>query len=67
MKKISANRSQWSIQKAKAKRPFRLAVLQLETYDGVFYDAHYLIKKSGHCVIIFYLIVLGEAMNDLSI
>lgn len=33
--------------KAKAKRPFRLAVLQLETYDGVFYDARYLIKKLG--------------------
>lgn len=33
--------------KAKAKRPFRLAVLQLETYDGVFYDARYLIEKLG--------------------
>lgn len=33
--------------KAKAKRPFRLAALQLETYDGVFYDARYLIKKLG--------------------
>lgn len=34
-------------EKAGAKRPFRLAVLQLETYDGVFYDAKYLIKKIG--------------------
>lgn len=34
-------------QNAQAKRPFRLAVLQLETYDGVFYDAKYLIKKLG--------------------
>ncbi len=33
--------------KAKAKRPFRLAVLQLETYDGVFYNAKYLLKKLG--------------------
>lgn len=34
-------------EKAQQKRPFRLAVLQLETYDGVFYDARYLIKKLG--------------------
>lgn len=33
--------------KAKAKRPVRLAVLQLETYDGVFYDARYLLEKLG--------------------
>lgn len=34
-------------EKAKQKRPFRLAVLQLETYDGVFYDAKWLIDRIG--------------------
>ncbi|CAJ1194520.1 Inducible ornithine decarboxylase [Companilactobacillus paralimentarius] len=34
-------------EKAKAKRPFRLAILQLETYDGVFYDAQWIINKIG--------------------
>ncbi|KRL04423.1 putative ornithine decarboxylase [Liquorilactobacillus oeni] len=34
--------------KAHAKRPFRLAVLQLETYDGVFYNAAWILKKIGH-------------------
>lgn len=34
-------------QKAKVKRPFRLAVLQLETYDGVFYDAKWIIDRIG--------------------
>lgn len=34
-------------QKAHAKRPFRLAILQLETYDGVFYDAKWIIEKIG--------------------
>lgn len=33
--------------RAKVKRPFRMAVLQLETYDGVFYNAKYLIEKLG--------------------
>ncbi|KRN86631.1 putative ornithine decarboxylase [Ligilactobacillus acidipiscis] len=33
--------------KAKAKRPFRLAVVQAETYDGVFYNAEWIIKKIG--------------------
>ncbi len=35
-------------ERAQAKRPFRLAALQLETFDGVFYDARYLIEKLGH-------------------
>lgn len=35
-------------QKAQAKRPFRLAILQLETYDGVFYQADWILKKIGH-------------------
>lgn len=34
--------------KAQAKRPFRLAVLQLETYDGLFYQAKWLLEKLGH-------------------
>ncbi|MBT8829427.1 ornithine decarboxylase, partial [Lactobacillus delbrueckii subsp. bulgaricus] len=34
-------------ERAQAKRPFRMAVLQLETYDGVFYNAKYIIKKLG--------------------
>lgn len=33
--------------KAGAKRPFRLAVVQLETYDGVFYQAQWLLKRLG--------------------
>jgi len=34
-------------EKAQAKRPFRLAIVQLETYDGVFYDAKWIIDKIG--------------------
>lgn len=34
--------------KAKQKRPFRLAVLQLETFDGVFYNAKWFLEKIGH-------------------
>ncbi|WP_338231268.1 putative ornithine decarboxylase [Companilactobacillus muriivasis] len=34
-------------EKAQAKRPFRLAIVQLETYDGVFYDAKWMIDKIG--------------------
>lgn len=33
--------------KVNAKRPFRLAVVQAETYDGVFYNAEWMIKKIG--------------------
>lgn len=33
--------------RAKAKRPFRLAVVQAETYDGVFYDAKWIIDHIG--------------------
>ncbi|MDC7952605.1 putative ornithine decarboxylase [Liquorilactobacillus mali] len=33
--------------KAKKRRPFRMAVIQLETYDGIIYDAHKIIKKIG--------------------
>ena len=34
-------------ERAHEKRPFRLAVLQLETYDGVFYDARFLLDRIG--------------------
>jgi len=34
-------------EKAQAKLPFRLAIVQLETYDGVFYDAKWIIDKIG--------------------
>lgn len=34
-------------EKAKLDRPFRLAVLQLETYDGIFYDAKLILEKLG--------------------
>ena len=33
--------------KAKQKRPFRMAVVQAETYDGVFYDAKWIVDKIG--------------------
>ncbi|APX73283.1 putative ornithine decarboxylase [Companilactobacillus allii] len=33
--------------KAKEKRPFRLAILQLETYDGIFYNAKWILDKIG--------------------
>lgn len=45
--KIRQKIAQIAPEKAKAKRPFRLAVLQLETYDGVFYDAKHLLEKLG--------------------
>lgn len=35
-------------EKAKAKRPIRLAVIQLGTYDGTIYNARYVIDKIGH-------------------
>lgn len=34
--------------RAKQKRPFRLAVIQLGTYDGTIYNAKQVIKKIGH-------------------
>lgn len=33
--------------KAKEARPFRMAVIQVETYDGILYDAHRIIRKIG--------------------
>ncbi|MCT3359151.1 ornithine decarboxylase [Latilactobacillus curvatus] len=35
-------------EKAKAKRPFRLAVIQLGTYDGTIYNAKQVVEKIGH-------------------
>lgn len=35
-------------QKAKADRPFRVAVMQLGTYDGTIYNARQLVDKIGH-------------------
>ncbi|QNQ82778.1 putative ornithine decarboxylase [Lactobacillus sp. PV012] len=34
-------------QRAKANRPFRLAIIQLETYDGIFQNPKYIIDKIG--------------------
>ncbi len=45
LRKLAAERDP---QKAKEKRPFRLAVIQLGTYDGVLYNARYVIDKIGH-------------------
>ncbi len=35
-------------EKAQAKRPFRLAVIQLGTYDGTVYNARQVVDKIGH-------------------
>lgn len=35
-------------EKAKAKRPVRLAIIQLGTYDGVVYNARQVVDKIGH-------------------
>ncbi len=35
-------------EKAKSKRPFRLAVIQLGTYDGTIYNAKQVVDKIGH-------------------
>lgn len=34
-------------EKAKQKRPFRMAVIQAETYDGVFYNAQWMLERIG--------------------
>lgn len=46
--KIRAAIKEVAPEKANAKRPFRLAVIQSETYDGVFYNAKWLIDRIGH-------------------
>ena len=35
-------------ERADAKRPFRLAVIQLGTYDGTIYNARQVVDKIGH-------------------
>lgn len=35
-------------EKAKQLRPFRLAVIQLDTYDGTLYNARYVVDRIGH-------------------
>ena len=45
--KIRAEIAKVDPERAKAKRPFRMAVLQLETFDGVFYNAKWLLDKIG--------------------
>ena len=45
--KIRAEVAKVDPEKAKAKRPFRLAIVQPETYDGVFYDAKWIVDRIG--------------------
>lgn len=45
--KIRAGVAKVDPKKAKAKRPFRLAIVQAETYDGVFYDAKWIVDRIG--------------------
>lgn len=45
--KIRAEVAKVDPKKAKAKRPFRLAIVQAETYDGVFYDAKWIVDRIG--------------------
>lgn len=45
---IRAEAAKVDPKRAKQKRPFRLAVIQLGTYDGTIYNAKQVIKKIGH-------------------
>lgn len=45
--KIRAEVAKVDPKKAKAIRPFRLAIVQAETYDGVFYDAKWIVDRIG--------------------
>lgn len=36
------------LEKSKSKRPFRLAVIQLGTYDGIIYNARQVVDRIGH-------------------
>lgn len=45
LRKLAAERDP---QKATERRPFRLAVIQLDTYDGTLYNARYVIDRIGH-------------------
>ncbi|WP_311408140.1 putative ornithine decarboxylase [Liquorilactobacillus uvarum] len=46
-KKLRDEIAKVSPEKSHADRPFRLAVIQLETYDGVFYNARWILDKIG--------------------
>ena len=50
--------------KAKAKRPVRLAVIQLGTYDGCIYNAREVIRKIGHLCDYTCLTPHGLVMNS---
>ena len=54
-----------SPEKANAKRPIRLAVIQLGTYDGTIYNARQVVDKIGHLCDYIFLILLGLGMNSL--
>lgn len=45
LRKLAAERDP---EKAKSRHPFRLAVIQLDTYDGTLYNARYVVDKIGH-------------------
>lgn len=45
LRKLAAERDP---KKAEAKRPFRLAVIQLGTYDGTIYNARQVVDRIGH-------------------
>lgn len=45
LRQLAAERDQ---EKAKQPRPFRLAVIQLDTYDGTLYNARYVVDRIGH-------------------
>ncbi len=52
--------------RANEKRPFRLAVIQLGTYDGTIYNARQVVDKIGHlCDYILFDSRVGGAMNSL--
>ena len=56
--KVDPERAKWD-------RPFRLAIIQLGTYDGTIYNAKQVVEKIGHYVTIYYLIQRGLVMNNL--
>lgn len=45
LRQLAAERD---LEKAKQPRPFRLAVIQLDTYDGTLYNARYVVDRIGH-------------------
>ena len=45
---VRSRASKINAKKAKSKRPFRLAVIQLGTYDGTIYNARQVVDKIGH-------------------